>query len=261
VPVSREFAKLHGKTEIRIPFPERLEGKTIKKVRILPVHNGLDPGIDNLATCIPSNGTPFIIDGRTLKSYNRCWNKQKAYYQAIADHRHIEGITGRKTSLSMKCNNRVNDYIRKSARYIINYCIDHNIGTVVVGCNKDFKRNSSLNKQNNQNFVQLPLGNLREYLSFLHIRYGMRYIEQEESYTSKSNYLASDELPVYKAEQPYTGTFSGKRVHRGLYVTNNGEVMNADVNRAANILRKVSGCSYELPYSGCLAHPLRIRLA
>jgi putative transposase len=89
----------------------------------------------------------------------------------------------------------------------------------------------------------------------------MRYIEQEESYTSKSNYLASDELSVYKAEQPYTGTFSGKRVHRGLYVTNDGEVMNADVNEAANILRKVSGCSYELPYSGCLAHPLRIRLA
>jgi putative transposase len=98
-------------------------------------------------------------------------------------------------------------------------------------------------------------------LSFLCIRYGIRYIEHEESYTTKSNYLANDEFPAYKAEQPYTGTFSGKRVHRGLYVTNNGEVINADVNGAANILRKVSGCSYELPFSWCLAHPLRIRLA
>jgi putative transposase len=122
VPVNREFAKLHGKTEIRIPFPERLEGKTIKEVCILLVHNGqyykmqyifgqaggslgldinkalgIDPGIDNLATCIPSNGTPFIIDRHTLKSYNRYLNKQKAYYQAIADHQHIEGITRRMT--------------------------------------------------------------------------------------------------------------------------------------------------------------------
>ena len=286
IPVSHEFIKLHGKTEVRIPFPERLAGKTIKEVRILPVHDGqyfkiqyvfeqpeeplgldadkalgIDLGVDNLAACIPSNGTPFIIDGRTLKSYNRYWNKQKAYYQAIADHQHIEGITKRMTSLNMKRNNKVKDYIRKSARYIINYCIDHNIGTVVVGYNEDFKRNSNLSKKNNQNFVQIPLGDLREYISFLCERYGMKYIEQEESYTSKSNYLANDVLPVYKAEQPYTGTFSGRRVHRGLYVTDKGEVMNADVNGAANILRKVSGCSYGLPYSGCLAHPLRIKLA
>lgn len=286
MPISREFTKLHGKTEIKIPFPDRLKDKTIKEIRILPVHNGqyfkiqyvfeqseeplgldtnkalgIDFGVDNLATCIPSSGTPFMIDGRKLKSYNRYWNKKKAYYQAIADHQCIKGITKRMVKLNVKRNNKTKDYIRKSARYIINYCIDHNIGTVVVGYNEDNKRCSNLGKQNNQNFVQIPLGDLKLNLSYLCKRYGMQYIEQEESYTSKSNYLAKDILPVYKAEQPYSGSFSGKRVHRGLYVTNKGEVMNADVNGAANILRKVSGCAYELPCSGCLAHPLRIRLA
>lgn len=116
-------------------------------------------------------------------------------------------------------------------------------------------------KANNQNFVQIPLGDLREYLSFLCERYGIHYIQQEESYTSKSSYLDKDELPVYKAEQPYTGSFSGKRIYRGLYRSSDGTILNADVNGAANILRKVSGCSYELPSSGCLAHPLRIRFS
>ena len=286
IPVSREFTKLHGRTDIRIPFPERLAGKAVKEVRILPVHDGqyfkiqyvfeqdteplcldkhkalgIDLGVDNLAACIPSNGTPFIIDGRKLKSYNRYWNKQKAYCQSIAAHQHTEGITKRMAGLSMKRSNRVKDYIRKSARYIISYCIDHNIGTVVVGHNENFKRGSNLGRKNNQNFTQIPFGELRECLSFLCERYGIQYTEQEESYTSKSSYPDRDELPVYRAGQPYTGTFSGRRVHRGLYVTGGGEVMNADINGAANILRKVSGCSYELPCSGCLAHPLRIKLA
>lgn len=283
IPVSREFTKLHGKTDIRIPFPERLAGKTIKEVRILPVHNGqyfkiqyvfeqdaepldldrskalgIDLGVDNLAACVPSSGTPFIIDGRKLKSYNRYWNKQKAYYQSIADHQKIDGITNRIATLNFKRNNKIKDYIRKSARYIVNYCIDHNIGTIVAGYNEDFKRSPNLGKANNQNFVQIPLGDLREYLSFLCERYGIHYIQQEESYTSKSSYLDKDELPVYKAEQPYTGSFSGKRIYRGLYRSSDGTILNADVNGAANILRKVSGCSYELPSSGCLAHPLRI---
>jgi IS605 OrfB family transposase len=284
IPQSREFSKLHNGKNIRIPFPERLAGRTIKEVRILPVNNGqyykiqyvyvqdeepqlldtskalgIDLGIDNLATCVPANGTPFIIDGRKIKSINQYWNKQKAYYQAIADRQNIKGgKTRRIHSLTLKRNNQVRDVIRKAARYIINYCMEYNIGAVVVGYNEDFKRYSNLGKQNNQNFIQMPLGDLRQSLQYLCQRYGILYIEQEESYTSKASYLDDDTIPVYKAEQPYTGTFSGKRIYRGLYMSANGSVINADVNGACNILKKVSGYSFELPSSGCLAHPLRI---
>lgn len=114
------------------------------------------------------------------------------------------------------------------------------IGTLVVGYNEDFKRNANLGKQNNQNFVQLPLGDLRQSLQYLCERYGIQYVEQEESYTSKSSYLDKDVLPVYKAEQPYTGAFSGKRIYRGLYKAADGTTINADVNGAANILRKLT---------------------
>lgn len=284
IPQSREFSKLYNSKNIKIPFPKRLEDKSIKEVRILPINNGqyfkiqyvyvqeeepqsldttkalgIDLGIDNLATCVPSVGTPFIIDGRKIKSINRYWNKQKAYYQAIADHQNIKGgRTKRINALTAKRNNQVKDMMRKVLRYIVNYCIEHDIGTLVVGYNEDFKRNTHLGEQNNQNFVQLPLGDLRQGLQYLCGRYGIRYIEQEESYTSKASYLDQDELPVYKAEQPYTGAFSGKRICRGLYRSADGTIINADVNGAANILRKVSGYDFSLPNSGCLAHPLRI---
>lgn len=110
IPMSRGFSKRHGHKQIKIPFPTRLKEKNIKEVRICPVYNGryfkiqycylqekepqdvspdnvlaIDIGLENLATCVTNTGTAFIMDGRKLKSINQYWNKQKAYYQGIAD--------------------------------------------------------------------------------------------------------------------------------------------------------------------------------
>ncbi|MDY6357866.1 MAG: transposase [Catonella sp.] len=224
------------KYKIQYVYVQEEEPQTLDNAKAL----GIDLGVDNLVTCVPSDGTPFIIDGRKLKSYNRYWNKKKAYYQSIADHQKINGVTKRIALLNFKRNNKVKDCIRKSARCIVNYCISNDIGTIVVGYNEDFKRNANLGQRNNQNFVQLPLGDLRQSLQYLCERYNIQY-----------------------TEQPYTGTFSGKRVYRGLYKSSDGTLLNADVNGAANILRKakVNGCDISLPSSGCLAHPLRIKLA
>lgn len=285
IPMSNEFRKSHTIKEILIPFPSRLKGKEVKEIRILPVHNGkffklqyvfeqsnellnldannmlgIDLGINNLATCVPTNGTPFIMDGRKLKSINHRWNKEKARLQSVADKQGIKGgKTRRIDSITDKRNRQVSDQIKKSARYIINYCIQHDIGTIVVGYNPDFKLSPNIGKANNQNFTQLPLGDLRLSLLYLCERYGMQYIEQEESYTSKSSYIDNDILPIYKPEQPFTGKFSGKRVHRGLYQSKQGTTINADVNGALNILRKASGGT--LPCTGFLANPRKIRIA
>lgn len=286
VPMSREFTKLHSDKQIRIPFPKRLEGKTIKEVRICPLYEGryfkiqycflqeqepadvdennvlaIDIGLDNLATCITNTGTAFIMDGRKLKSINRYWNKQKAYYQSLAD-KQGKKKTKRLCDLARKRNNRTQDYIRKTARYIVNYCVDNRIGTIVCGYNRDFKRGINLGKANNQQFTQISFGNLRETLNGLCERYGIKYIEQDESYTSKASFLDLDKIPVYNLERPYTGTFSGKRVYRGLYRSSDGRTVNADVNGAANILRKSKqNFEYERLCRGLLASPLRIRVS
>ena len=286
VPVSREFSKLHGGKQIRIPFPGRLVDKKIKEVRICPVYGGryfkiqycyvqevepqkvspnktlaIDIGLENLATCVSTTGTSFIMDGRKIKSINQWWNKRKAFYQSVADKQGVKK-TERLSNLARKRNNRVQDYIRKTARYIVNFCIKNEIGTIVCGYNLDFKRGMNLGKKNNQQFTQISFGSLREALKNLCERYGIRYVEQEESYTSKASFLDLDDIPVYNAQNPYKGTFSGKRVHRGLYRFSDGRIVNADVNGAANILRKSKqNFDFEGLCRGLLASPLRIRVS
>lgn len=286
LPISRGYRKSHPDMEdILIPYPERLNGVELKEVRICPHDNGryfkiqyvyrwykketlvnpdnimaIDLGVENLATCVSNVETPFIMNGRKLKSINQYWNKEKARLQSIAMKQGMR-TTHQINRITIKRNNCVNDIIKKTARYIINNCIEHQIGTLIVGYNKDFKRSVNIGKINNQNFVQIPLSNLRQQLEFLCWTYGISYIEQEESYTSKSSFIDNDILPEYKAEQPYLGQFSGKRIYRGLYQSKDGIVINADVNSAANIGRKCKqNFTFEELYSGLLASPKRIRV-
>ena len=285
MPVSRAFRKMHPDCDIKIPFPERLANKTIKEVRILPIACGkcfkvqyvykadvetvcvdpvnaiaIDIGVDNLASCITTLGTSFILDGRKLKSINQGWNKEKARLQSIADKQGAK-YTAKMYRITEKRNNRAKDIMRKSARYIINHCVEHHIGTVIVGYSPDFKRGINIGRRNNQAFVNISFGDFRQLLSGLCEQYGICYIEQEESYTSKSSFLDNDVLPEYKAEQPYAGKFSGKRIHRGLYKSFSGTIINADLNGAANILRKSKqNFNFEELCRGLLASPQRIRL-
>lgn len=284
VPMSRKFSNIHGEKNIRIPFPKRLEGKIIKEVRIIPMCGGryfkiqycyeqeaeyiqlnksnilaIDIGLDNLASCVTTIGTSFIMDGRKLKSINHQWNKRRAYLQSVA-MKQGKNTTKQLQNISNKRNNRVKDYLNKTARCIVNYCILNNIGTVVCGYNPDFKRGINLGKNTNQKFTQISFGNLRNSISCLCERYGMQYIEQEESYTSKASFLDLDDIPVYNPSQPYQGKFSGKRIKRGLYRFSNGKIANADINAAANILRKSKqNFEYERLCKGLLASPMRIR--
>jgi len=287
LPMSHGFKKLHsGIKDIFIPFPERLEGKNIKEVRILPIHNGkyfkvqyvyeqevennhlnpdntlsIDIGIDNLATCVSNVGTPFIMDGRKIKSINQYWNKRKAYLQAIAT-KQGSYTTNRIDRMTDKRNNQVRDILKKTARYIIDYCHNNDIGTIIVGYNPDFKESVNLGRRNNQTFVQIPFGNLRDDISNLCERYGINYIEQEESYTSKASALDMDNIPTFNPSVCYQGSFSGKRVHRGLYKSKDGTLINADVNGAANIMRKCKqNISIDELCPGLLASPQRIRLS
>ena len=100
----------------------------------------------------------------------------------------------------------------KTARKIINYCLENNIGTLICGYNKTFQKNTNIGKANNQTFVNIPFGKLREKLEYLCKLYSLRFVEQEESYTSKSSFFDMDILPNYEADKPQTYSFSGKRI-------------------------------------------------
>ena len=160
-----------------------------------------------------------------------------------------------------KRNNKVNDYIKKTCRYIINYCLNNEIGNLVIGYNVTLQKNINLGRVNNQNFVNIPVGDIKEKLEYLCKLYGINFIKQEESYTSKASFFDEDEIPKYNQDNPKKYTFSGKRVKRGLYKTRNGKLINADINGALNILKKSNVVSLSALYSsGEVDTPVRIRL-
>ena len=216
----------------------------------------------NLCTCVTNTGASFIIDGRKLKSINQYYNKINAKLQSIKDKQRImRKTTLRQKKLAMKRNNRVNDYMNKTARKIINYCLNNDIGNIVLGYNNDFQRNSNVGSINNQNFVNIPYSKLRDKLEYLSKLYGIEFKLQEESYTSIASFFDRDEIPIYNKDNSQEYIFSGKRIKRGLYKTKKGYLLNADCNGALNILRKSKVVSLEALYHrGELNTPKRIRV-
>ena len=286
LPYSNTFKKSHKPVEIRIP--PILADKKIKEIRLIPksearffeIHYtyeteciqrnlnknnalALDLGVNNLVTAVSSKGRSFIIDGRRLKSVNQWFNKENAKLQSIKDRQGNKiKTTNRQKILADKRNRQVNDYMSKTAKKIIDYCIIHDIGTLVVGYNETFQRNSDMNKCNNQNFVNIPYGKLRSKLEYLCELNGIVFVKQEESYTSKASFWDNDTIPVYNADNPKSYNFSGKRVQRGLYKTADGTLLNADVNGALNIMKKSSVVDLNVLYSsGEVDTPVRIRAA
>lgn len=199
---------------------------------------GIDLGVNNLATCVTNTGESFIIDGKKLKSINQWYNKELSRLSSIKDKQGIKGHTHRQHRLSVNRNNRVNNYIYCTAKMIVNYCTANKIGKLVIGYNDGFQNRTTLGRVNNQNFIMIPLGRLKNRLEHLCNQVGIEFTLQEESYTSKASFFDCDEMPKWNPQNPIDTTFLGKRVHRGLYQTANGSCINADVNAALNILRK-----------------------
>ena len=285
LPFSNGFKKTHKAIEIRIP--PILIDKKVKEIRMIPKSNArffeiqytyevdciqrnlnkkhglaLDLGINNLVTAVSNKGKTFIIDGKKLKSMNQWFNKENARLQSIRDKQHLEKTTNRQTAIFRNRNKKVNDYMSKTAKKIINYCITNDIGILVLGYSKDFQRDSHLGTQTNQNFVNIPYGKLSNKLKYLCELNGITLVIQEESYTSKASFWDNDELPVYDAENPQKYKFSGKRIHRGLYKTATGKTLNADVNGSLNILKKSNVVSLKTIYDrGDVDTPVRIRVS
>jgi len=174
---------------------------------------GIDPGLNNWLTCVSNIGTGFIVDGRHLKSLNQWYNKRVA---AIKEYR-PQGFWSKKLAkITEKRNRRVRDAVNKAARLVLNHCLENQIGTVVFGWNKGMRQEINLGSKTNQNFVQIPTARLKDRISQLCEQYGIRFVETEESYTSKASFLDSDELPKF-GEKTEGWKESGKRVNRGLY--------------------------------------------
>ena len=96
-----------------------------------------------------------------------------------------------------------------------------------------------MGSKTNQKFVQIPTGRLKDRINQLCEQYGLRFVETEESYSSKASFVDNDLLPTF-GEKPEGWLASGTRIKRGLYRTAQGWLINADCNGCGNIGRKVA---------------------
>jgi len=221
---------------------------------------GVDVGLNNLAAVTSSQKgfRPFLINGRPVKAVNNYYNKKKAELQSF-----LKG--NRKTSnriqrLSTKRGFKIDDYLHKSSRLIINRLVENNISTIVIGKNENWKQEISIGKVNNQNFTSVPHAKFIEMLTYKAELVGIKVIITEESYTSVASFLDGDFLPVYGSSEAKTAKFSGRRVRRGLYKSKSGVKFNADVNGSYNIIRKVVPDAFCNGIEGVVVHPVKITL-
>ena len=217
----------------------------------------IDLGLDNLVALTSNQPgfTPLLINGRPLKSINQFYNKRKAKLQS-----QLKG--SRKTSSRLqrltRCRNqKIDNYLHQASRLIVDILSAKQIGTLVIGKNEQWKTEINLGKQTNQNFVSIPHDRLIEMLEYKARLVGIKVILQEESYTSRANFLGLDPIPVY-GKTDKDAVFSGRRIKRGLYKASVGRSINSDVNAAYNILRKAIPNAFSDGIGSCVVQPRRV---
>ena len=240
--IRTEVKPYHGDYRLLVTYDDKAESPEAPEnpARIL----GIDLGVDNLIAAAGNyESIPFLIRGGYLKSLNQWFNKQRARLLSELtkgkDSSHSVKNSKRLDAVSRKRDERIRDFFCKCAHYICRRAVKDGVEVIVIGHNKGIKDGVGFRKKDNQNFVCIPELKFIEILEHTAMQYDIPVIVTEESYTSKASVINFDAIPVYGKEGADKVPFSGKRVKRGLYRTKDGYELNADVNGAANIIRKV----------------------
>ena len=263
-----------------IVFEGLIHLENMKKVRLVP-HNGyivleivyelpdvplkedngryasIDPGVDILAALYSNVFSAILISGKPLKSINQYYNKKLARLRSLLEENKnttINDVTGKVEKqrsshaterLGMKRDNKIYDYMQKASSLIVQILLSNMVNTLVIGHSKGWKQSTKMKHKSKemQSFQSIPINKFLFMLRYKCMKHGIRYIVQEESYTSKASAIDGDFIPTYdpnipKAQRMQMVKFSGRRIKRGLYKTKDGLLIHADVNGAANALRK-----------------------
>lgn len=240
-----------------IPHKTRLVIEVVYNIAITSesVNNnryiGVDIGVNNLAAVTNNVGlSAFVINGRPLKSINQYYNKCVSHYQPVWKQMNDKYNTARLNRLTTKRNAKIDDYMHKASRYLVNYCVQHSINTIIIGKNAGWKQDVKMHKPEKQTFVQLPFARFIEMIQYKAEEKGVAVILTEESYTSGTSFI-DDEAP----EKGYYN--KARRIHRGLFQSNAGLLINADVNGAYQIMKKVVPIKWD---RGCALHPVVVTM-
>ena len=268
--------RIHFVNNIIDPIKTNVKNSELKQVRIVPQATcyvveviyerkemdlnlnksnflSIDLGLNNLCSCISNVETnPFIINGRVIKSVNQWYNKEKSVLMSFVGDK---GTSCRINKITLYRNLFIEDKLHKISRYIINFCISNNIGKIIIGLNKEWKQEINIGKRNNQHFVSIPHSKLIDKITYKAKLCGIEVVTNEESYTSKVDHLVFESLNRHDV-------YIGKRIKRGLFQSSIGKLLNADINGAIGIARKVIGdsCIDMIIGSGLAFNPIRVNI-
>ena len=234
---------------VEVIYEKKEQDLNLNKDNVLSI----DLGLNNLCSCISNVGIkPFIVNGRIMKSFNQWYNKKKAKLMSFVGDK---GTSKRLRQLNNYRNFWIEDHIHKISRYIVNYCVDNNIGSLVVGLNKGWKQEINLGKKANQKFVEILFSKFVDKISYKCKLVGISFYLSEESYTSKVDHLVFEELEKHDV-------YLGKRKRRGLFQSSVNKLINADINGAIGIGRKVFGdsCVNRVIDSGLAFNPIKVNI-
>ena len=245
--------EIKGKYKIEIIY-EKEEKKQANGSNIMAI----DLGMNNLATCTNmKNNKSLIIAGESLKSKIGYINKEIARLEGIQ----MKMIGSKKYKNTKRINklyeqrrNYSKTYMHKASRQIIEYALENECNTIVIGNIKDIKQNM----QNNKRFVQMPIQSLVEKVEYKAKLEGIEVKKISEKYTSGVSAIDKEEITKENYKKK-------RRISRGIFETNNGKKINADINGSLNILRKyikISNPNLEIAMdNGREQRPIKKRVA
>lgn len=212
----------------------------------------IDVGVDNLATVSNNvNEKPFIVNGKPLKSINQYYNKIKAKTQSELKKKNDRNWSNKLQQLTNKRFNKIKYYMHNASRFIVNWCINNQIDTLVIGVNEKWKQKISIGKRNNQNFVSVPYDTFITQLKYKCENVGIKFIESEESYTSGTSFIDNEPPTIRYYDK-------SRRIYRGLFKSNGGKLINADLNGSYQIMKKVFPNAFANGIEGAGLHPVRV---
>ncbi len=215
------------KNSILISLMYEKEEKQICGTKVM----GIDLGVNNLlAAAWDSDDKPVIISGKPIKSINQYYNKAKAHMQKEAKKSNGKNRTKRLDKLTAKRNRKIKDYMHKASRKIVDMAISSGVGLIVIGANHGWKQEVHMGNVTNQNFVSIPYKTLINMIEYKAKLEGIEVRIVSESYTSGTSFL--------DGEKPTKDYYDkSRRVKRGLFRSNNGILINADINAAYQMIK------------------------
>ncbi len=238
--------------------------KVIKKKR--KRKGSIDLGLTNLVTFVDNIGSrPIVIkdEGKGVKSITQYYLKEvKKLQQQYATQQRKQLKNKNRlvygTSFLLLRQHwrwKMKDWLHKMSKFLVDLWETRGLHTIFIDYNPLWKQQLRLRKKTTQLFVIVPFDKLIKLLIYKAEEKGIKVEKINESYTSKCSFL-DNELTQKKVK------YQGKRVHRGLFRSAAGLLINADVNAAYNILLK--GDPQALPnrsvggVGGYVVYPLRV---